>query len=335
MNKTMIIFLRKLLMCGLLVILSHLALVFLVTNAGVEAKFYFMIHTNIMVGLAERGDNSLLRFREIHDYHDVDILFIGSSHTYRAFDPRFFDRHDLSTFNMGSNNQSPLNSYFLLRPHIDRLNPKLIIFEVYWEPFKTDGLESFLELCDNLPLTSDIWQMALATRNIRAINAILARLLEIGREPIESMAARMPIHDIYISRGFVEKDAGFEVERSVLPHRIDIDWRQFRYLERILAMAKARGIAVLLVVQPVPRETLNSITNLREVKEKFSSFAKKNGVIYADFNELMFLDSKNDFYDDDHLNQTGVEKFNVRLYDELQKRNLLRFMDTVDTSANP
>ena len=79
------------------------------------------------------GGDSFLRFRELPAYNNVDVLFMGSSHTFRSFDPRLFSRHKLTSFNMGSRAQTPLNSYYLLRKHIAHLNPRLIIFETYYE----------------------------------------------------------------------------------------------------------------------------------------------------------------------------------------------------------
>src|SRR5438477_3987320 len=59
--------------------------------------------------------HTLQRLREVESVGSVDILFIGSSHAYRGFDPRLFAETGLTSFNLGSKAQSPLNSYFLLK----------------------------------------------------------------------------------------------------------------------------------------------------------------------------------------------------------------------------
>ena len=63
------------------------------------------------------------RIRELKKTHDVDILFLGSSHTYRGFDPRIFARHGFHTFNLGSSSQSPIQTEILLKRYLDKLNP--------------------------------------------------------------------------------------------------------------------------------------------------------------------------------------------------------------------
>ena len=59
---------------------------------------------------------------EIDTIKNVDIIFLGSSHAYRAFDPDIFQNHGFSSFNLGSSSQSPLNSYFLMKKYIQKCN---------------------------------------------------------------------------------------------------------------------------------------------------------------------------------------------------------------------
>ena len=65
-------------------------------------------------------DQTLLANREVKHMRDIDLLFLGSSHTYRTFDPRFFDQFGWESFNLGSKAQSPLNTYYLVRSQIER-----------------------------------------------------------------------------------------------------------------------------------------------------------------------------------------------------------------------
>ena len=322
-EKTMGRFVKRFLFFGILFAFSYLLLVFLAANVEDRIQVYFRKYTSLPVGIARRGDSSLLRFREIGEYRDVDVIFVGSSHCYRAFDPRFFARHNLRSFNMGSTMQTPINAYFLLKQHIDRLNPALVIMEVYWEVLGSNGLESFLDLVENVPLTAETWRMACATGDLRSINALLVRLFEWQREPLELMPPDLRQLDTYIPGGYVEKGLSFEGLWGISPHRIDVNPQQVEYLEGVLSMVKKRGISVVLVVQPLPTETLATITNLEEVQEVLRLVAERNGVVQIDFNGLMKLESEKDFFDRDHLNRFGVEKFNQKLFEELEKRGLL------------
>ena len=37
------------------------------------------------------------RMEEVKETHDIDVLFLGSSHTYRGFDPRIFSKNGFSS----------------------------------------------------------------------------------------------------------------------------------------------------------------------------------------------------------------------------------------------
>ena len=71
-----------------------------------------------------------MRFREIRDYKNIDLLFLGSSHSYRSFDTRLFTDAGYTSFNLGSALQTPFNSYYLLREYFDQLKPKVVILSV-------------------------------------------------------------------------------------------------------------------------------------------------------------------------------------------------------------
>lgn len=52
--------------------------------------------------------NSYTRLSEVEDIKNIDILFLGSSHTYRGFDTRIFSKYGYSTFNLGTTSQTPI-----------------------------------------------------------------------------------------------------------------------------------------------------------------------------------------------------------------------------------
>jgi hypothetical protein len=313
----------KLVVFALLLSLAYVAVVAVAANVGPTWQAEIRTRTNIPVGVVEPGGSSLVRFREIEEFADVDIVFVGSSHCYRAFDPRIFESEGLSVFNMGSTSQTPLNSYFLLRRHLERLDPDLLVVEVYWEVLQWDGLESYLDLSQNLPLSRELASMALATRNVRAVNALLVRLTDAGREPIAAIEPVEQPNDRYVRGGFVEKKAGSEGLREIPDRVLRIDRLQRRYLDRTAKLSRARGIPAVFVSQPLPRQTKQRFLNLAEMQRQMHAIAERRGVTFLDFEALMDLEDPAFFYDYHHLNQAGVERFNRRLIAELRDRGLL------------
>lgn len=82
-----------------------------------------------------------LRLREAASIEDVDVLIVGSSHAYRGIDPRRLADVGVNAFNLGSSLQSPIQTEFLLRKYIDQMKPDLVLFEVGYKTFSSDGIE--------------------------------------------------------------------------------------------------------------------------------------------------------------------------------------------------
>ncbi|MCL2462653.1 MAG: hypothetical protein FWF44_08320, partial [Defluviitaleaceae bacterium] len=69
----------------------------------------------------------------------VDMVFIGSSHSYCTFDPLLMDAA-LGTFSlqMGMPQQYPDGSYYTLLEIMKYQQPKTVVMELYWGAMGTD-----------------------------------------------------------------------------------------------------------------------------------------------------------------------------------------------------
>lgn len=246
------------------------------------------------------------RLKEIPMVQDVDVLIVGSSHAYRGFDPRVFARHGYSLFNLGSSAQTPEQSYFLLKEYLDGINPKKVIFEVYPETFTADGIESATDVISNHDLSLKLAAHSLSYSNIRVFNTLLYRVFDelvLGSEWVEPLVIG---EDTYIEGGYVETDAGFNKPKE-LPAELEFTFRegQFEYFEKSVGLLKDRGIPYVFVQAPVT-EFLNRI---RPTPADFGERLRKLGP-YHDYQGELDLNDSLDFVDNNHLSQSGVEKFN-------------------------
>ena len=119
-------------------------------------------------------EDSFLRAKlsEIDKFHDVDILFVGSSHAYRSFDPRLFSAAGFKTFNLGSSAQTPINTEVILDRYLERLNPKTVIYEVYPETFCSDGVESTVDIISSDHISYDLFSLACCQNDIKVYNVL-------------------------------------------------------------------------------------------------------------------------------------------------------------------
>ncbi|MFB9054532.1 hypothetical protein ACFFVB_15690 [Formosa undariae] len=243
--------------------------------------------------------------------NNVDILFLGSSHTYRGFDPRIFKEYGYSTFNLGSSSQTPIETNVLLDRYLDKLNPEMVIYEVYPETFSIDGVESGLDLIsnDNNDLSSLL--MAFKLKNISVYNTLVfasyRQIFNLDKDFNEKTNIGS---DTYIKGGYVEHKNAYYKEESLslltsYPKKI-----QIKNFENILKTLKNKGIKVILVQSPVTKVYYDSYSN----KDAFDSLMQKHGEYY-NFNELISSNDSLHFYDKDHLNQNGVEIFNRKVLD--------------------
>ncbi len=300
---------------GLLLLLYGVAL-FVVANVRVGGYTVARILTQDMVEPLGHSDR---RFAELERHGDVDLVFVGSSHAYRSFDPRIFDEAGLSSFNLGSTAQTPLNSYYLLKRYWPLLAPSVVVIETYYHVMDKDGLESLFDLAANVPPSREWLQMALATRNPHAVNSLLAYQLQLR----DASGPASPERGTYVRGGYVETQARLAAPRSGIVAEVGEIDRQLRYLGRCIDFVKRRGARVAVVVQPLPDETLAGITNRRAVSEAIGAVAAGRGVPFADFNGRLGLKTTEHFMDTHHLNAAGVRRFNLAVLDLLREHALI------------
>ena len=149
------------------------------------------------------------RLNELQTVENVDILFLGSSHTYRGFDNRVFSKHGYSSFNLGSSAQTPIQTNVLLNRHLKQLNPKLVVYEIYPGTFSIDGVESTLDLISNSTNDFNSFKMISSDFHIKTLNTFI---FSTSKNAIRPRQFNEPIKkgkDTYIKGGYVEKEISY------------------------------------------------------------------------------------------------------------------------------
>ena len=255
------------------------------------------------------GGHTYTRLQEIKNFKDVDILFLGSSHAYRGFDPRIFKNVNFTSFNLGSSSQTPIQTEILLKRFLEQINPKMVVFEVFPDIFTSDGVESSVDLIGNSKNDRESLKMAIKINNVKTYNTLLYYYMrnflypnEIRTEPAQTD------YDTYVSGGFVERKIEYFKHISHPNTEWVYNQKQFIAFEKICALLKSKNIPFVLVYAPVTPSLYKSYTNQKEFDEKMSSYGD-----YYNFNEIIHLDDSLHFYDSHHLNQRGVEIFNEEI----------------------
>lgn len=74
-----------------------------------------------------------MTFHEMYEQDKIDVLFVGSSHCYRSFDPELLDgKMGKNTFNAGTSNQHLNGSYMIIKEAARYNDIEHIYLELYF-----------------------------------------------------------------------------------------------------------------------------------------------------------------------------------------------------------
>lgn len=254
------------------------------------------------------------RLTDVNTYKNTDILVIGSSHAFRSFDTRIFDSAGIKLFHLGSSSQTPIQTHLMLTSYIDKLNPKLVIYETYPIPFTMDGVESSLDVIANRKNDLRSLLMAFRINHKMTYNCIIYGMYrELFNRNKNIIEQKNQGTDTYIAGGFVEKDLHY-YKQGTIKDSITLYPRdeQLKFFKKNLSLLQQKNIPYIFTETPVTSEYRNSVRNYTVVKDMIKDLAD-----YWDFNSMKLTDTLY-FYDTDHLNQIGVRKFNQEFIDRLK-----------------
>lgn len=255
------------------------------------------------------------RVNEIKDIKNPDILFLGSSHAYRGFDPRVFQEAGFSVFNLGSSSQAPINTKVLLHQYLDKIQPKMVIYEVYAGTLTSDGVESSLDLLSNNKIDKNALNMALDIHQISTYNTLIygyfRQILGLNNNFKEEIIQG---GDTYIKGGFVESKFSKNPLHNENKGFWNLNTKQLEILKENINFIRERNIPILLVQAPITQKLYNARANNKEVDSLLSALGE-----YKNFYGDIPLNDTIDFYDSNHLNQQAVIKFNKKLIEYLKK----------------
>lgn len=248
------------------------------------------------------------RLKEVNKFKDIDVLCIGSSHSYRGYDPRIFQKHGLKIFNLGTSSQTPIQTELLLKKYVVQLNPKLVILDVYPVVFGNDGVESTLDLISNGKIDESLQKVAMEDKNIKVYNTLIYGLF---RQSLDlNKKFKEPLHedgDTYIPGGYVETFRKYNEVRNLQPRAIKILPAQYNAFKRTTEFLKEKNIPYIIIQSPITRKSYLSYLN----NSDFDSLFRKLGPYYNGNNDFNLPNSM--FLDDHHLNQTGVDIYDQKI----------------------
>lgn len=255
------------------------------------------------------------RMKEAREYHDIDVLFLGSSHCYRTFDTRFYEANGIHCYNLGSSNQSPIQTRVLLDAYLDSLHPKFVVFEVHDDIMRNDGVESAVDMLINVPITAEASKMAWGLKNMKVLNTWAYSLYNQNvMHRLDNFVEDSVIFNFrHVRGGFLENDSCNFVKRNYARKDLTIQPKQLKALKQCLAMLDERNIPYLLV------ETQDALQYRKSVKNH-EWFEKQMSALGPYYYEVLPLVDTLHFFDSYHFNKEGVRIFNEHFINILRKQ---------------
>lgn len=261
----------------------------------------------------------------------IDVLFLGSSHTASGFNPQdLYNEYGIRGYNLGSNSQNLWVSYYWLREALQYQSPKVVVLDCYmlfidekknegssrlalddmrWGAVKREAVEQICDLDDSQSKLSYLF------RNIR----FHTRWMGLNETDFmwADIAAPPELKGFWLYRGI----CGYP---DYIPLTIQETGRDLfipeaeRYLERITALCRERGIELILVKTPTLAQTVerhNAIADYASVHHlKFLDYNVEELYHSMEFNYAQDMnDSSTDGNRNAHANPSGAKKLTMYL----------------------
>jgi len=249
------------------------------------------------------------RLKEVDTVRDVDILFLGSSRSYRHYDTRIFKNEGYKVFNLGSSSQTLLQTEYLVNKYYSQLNPKIVVLDLWPDMFSGDGVESTLDIISNDKNNWESVKLAFQHKNIKVLNTLIyAYYREIihSSNDILEKKYKKETSDLYIEGGFVERKVYFAEIEEFTDIKILLNEYQLKAFNNILEKIKSPETKIFVVCSPMHKSKFDSYKNFYII----DSLLNNHNLSLEKFIDLKELNEIKHFYNSYHLNQDGVEIFN-------------------------
>ena len=261
----------------------------------------------------------------------VDVLIVGSSHTYRNISPAvLYDQGGYSAYILGTPSQPLWNSYYMMEEALKTQHPKVIIAEAYKYAAQKEYYDDAITLkaISGMGFSKTLFEDVNASvEDPKArINFVLgfpwyhSRYKELGLADFRSNY-NDPFYDAYLGSALINKPEAHDVPVGVgeIKEVRSMSEKHKIYLDKMVDLAKKNDCELVFVIVPF----YEKYQDMQPYYNWLKQYAEENGVEYLNFFELQDapqLDGTTDFARGNHLSRYGAEKVSVYLAEYLKQK---------------
>lgn len=278
-------------------------------------SFLFYI-SNILLNQLDRKTFNFINFSN----KNIDILFLGTSHSYSTFNTRLIDNKlKIDSVSLASDSQPIEASYYLLKEFYKKHEANLVIFELYSLASnnivnKDSENGNYYNVINSFPIGVNKYEALKISTNSpvdylipvlkyhatwKNINQIVKNVIALFPPPYKG--------SVTYWRNTNSENLKYE---NIPNKNFTINPIKLKYLEKIQKLAYENNSQILFVIAPVLKNSNNiEVFSLKEKLEKMN-------INVLDFNNLNL--SKEYFLDNGHLNTKGAIKVSENLTEFLK-----------------
>ena len=301
------VFIRKFLIFTGLAVLIYIVLfcILFFTRSDNIPIIYRATHGNLL-----RGGFTWVTFRQFDPNAKYDVILLGSSHAYRGYDPAIFHEYGYNMFNLGTNSQSNLVSYFIAKNYISRKNCKTVIIDVYDRVFPTVAMESISDIVQNINSTKAAVEICIAIKDFRTMNMLTLRVFN-------NIGGVFNADTANVINGFVPYNTQLQPTDRLREPVLENHHQAVEYFSKLVAYLHQEGIKIIVAEHPVPlvyavpRDQHNKmISEIKPILEQY------NVPFYDHLYDSTMMDIRY-FANANHLSVSGIKRYNEILLNEL------------------
>lgn len=288
-----------------------------------------------------------IRIKRWYSFYEIpkdnlDIIFLGSSHSYATYYPEMIDnRLKINSFNMSSNSQCIDQLYFNLKEILKYQKPKIVFIEVFslaWDSKEHVGDWFIYDNLDGQKFSLNKINSVLAYRKKDNRIDSLLPLIRSHQDWKEKDKLLKNVYNKINDKNNLKIFSGFEKIKSEMDGEITqkyknepkIDYKNFNisnfnkeYLEKIKKLSEKYDFKVIYLYSPMYREFINS--NYLNKNKKFKEVADLYADDLLDFNLIGKNTNMNErwfengYIGHQHTSFYGAKKITEYLINYLEK----------------
>jgi len=308
-------------------------LIFASINLIIVAIYEYPVYKAIK----NKTHRNYLKWNDIHQNKNTyDLVIIGSSRAYTAFNPVIIDSAlNIKAYNMGTSSQDIVESYYTLKEILDYQKPKYIVFDVFF-PCSDDMLDYYQIFSNSSFFESSKRKLELVTKGYGSSGILnytvpLVKYRNYIKQDIGGLFSdnRTPRKEDHWIRGYLNDSSVVEKEKieqfDPISNYQNVNFNASRfqiYLKKIKTLAEDHNAKLICVRSPYPPSRM-ALSQTDDEKQYFEEHIDPATALFFDLNSFKtdstYIYKDQDFADYHHPNISGAKKASSQLVEIIKQ----------------